>query len=94
MQHLLWRLIRMRCFLNGLQEVGVEHHSYLWLQRWEWLTNTRGPCTDTTCGPIHLKGTTEEGTMTEHHLLVLSHPREHTLPAAAIAKCSGQYPHA
>ena len=34
--------------------------------------------TKITCSPIHLKGTTEEGIVTEHHVLVLSHPREHT----------------
>ena len=36
----------------------------------------------------------EEGTVTEHYLLVLSHPWEHTRPAAATAKRSKQYPHA
>ena len=47
---------------------------------------------DTTCSPIHLKVTTEEGIVTEHELLVLSQPWEHTRPAAAIAKCSGWCP--
>ena len=42
-QHLLWELSRKRCFLHGLQEVGANHHSYLWLQRWEWPATTRGP---------------------------------------------------
>ena len=66
----------------------------IWLQRWEWLATAKGPRTDTTCRPIHLKGTTEEGMLTKHHPLVLSHPWEHTHPAAATAKCSGQYLHA
>ena len=43
--------------------------------------------------PVTSEGTTEEGTVTEYHLLSLSHPWEHTLPAAATAKCSRQCPH-
>ena len=73
MQHLLWGLSRTRSFLHGLQEAGANHCSYLWLQRWEWLATAKGPRTDTTCRPIHLKGTTEEGIVTEHQLLVLLH---------------------
>ena len=49
----------------------------------------QAPCKGTTCSPSHLKGTTEKGTVTKHHLLVFSHPWEHTCPAAATARCSG-----
>ena len=73
---------------------GANHQSYLWLQRWEWPATTGGPWTDTTCSPIHLKGTTEEGIVTKRLLLVFSHPWENSGPAAATAKCSGKYPHA
>ena len=41
---------------------------------------------------IHLKGITEEGIVTKHHLLVLLNPWEHTHPVVVTAKCSGQYP--
>ena len=40
------------------------------------------------------EGTTEEGTVTEYHLLWLSNPWDHTSPAAATAKYSGQCPDA
>ena len=43
----------------------------------------------TTYGPSHLKDTTEEGTVTKHHLLLLSLPWELTHPATATVKCSG-----
>ena len=46
-----------------------------------------------TCSPIHLKGTTKEDIVTKHHLLVFSHPWEHTHTAVAIAKHSRQYAH-
>ena len=44
--------------------------------------------------PTTSEGTTEKDIAMECHLLVLSHPWEHTHPAAAAAKCSGQCPHA
>ena len=94
MKHLLWGLSRMKYFWHGLQEVGAIHCGYLWLQRWDWLATTMHPWTDTTCGPIHLKGTTQEGIVTEHHLLLLLHPQEHTGLAAATTKCSRKYPRA
>ena len=37
--------------------------------------------------------TSEEGIAIKHKLLLLSLPWEHTHPAAATAKHSGQYPH-
>ena len=40
--------------------------------------------------PIISEGTTEEGTATEHHLLLLSLPWELTHPINATAKCSRQ----
>ena len=40
------------------------------------------------------EGTTEEGTVTEYHLLWLSNPWDHTSPAAATAKYTGQCPDA
>ena len=42
--------------------------------------------------PVTSEGTTDEGIMTEHHLLLVLHPWEHTGPAAATAECSGQCP--
>ena len=42
MQHLLRGLSGTGCFLQGLQEVGANCHSYLWLQRGEWLATTLG----------------------------------------------------
>ena len=65
--------------LSLIPEVGVAHY------HWRYLNKNH---------PNHLKGTTEEGTVTEYHLLVLSHPQEHTRPAAATAKHSRQYPYA
>ena len=35
-------LSRTRCFLQGLQVAGANLCSYLWLQRWEWPTTTKG----------------------------------------------------
>ena len=35
------------------------------------------------------EGTTEEGIVTKHHLMLLSLPWELTCPAAATTKCSG-----
>lgn len=43
--------------------------------------------------PVTSEGTTEEGIVTEHHLLLLLHPWEHTRPAAATAKPLGHCPH-
>ena len=67
--------------LSLIREVGVAHC------HWRYLNKI-------TCSPIHLKGTTKKGIVTEHHLLVLLHPWEHTRPAAATAKHSRQYLHA
>ena len=53
-----------------------------------------GICKQTTFSPIHLKGTTEEGIVIEHHMLVLLYPWEHSRLAAATDKCSRQCPHA
>ena len=44
--------------------------------------------------PTTSEGTTEEDTVTKHHLLLLSLPWEHTRPSAATAKRSGQCPDA
>ena len=44
--------------------------------------------------PCTSEVTTEEGIVTENHLLLFSLSWEHTRPAAATAKCSGQCPHA
>ena len=66
--------------LSLIPEMGVAHC------HWRYLNKI-------TCSSIHLKGATEEGIVTEHHLLVLSHLQECTCPAAATARCSGTYPH-
>ena len=94
MQHLLWGLSRTRCFLHGLQEAGANHCSYLWLQRWECPAPLAVHEQTPLSAPFTSRVPQEEGTVTEHHLLVLSYLWEHTRPAAATAKCSGQYPHA
>ena len=44
--------------------------------------------------PLAAPITSEKGTAIEHYLLLLLLPWELTHPAAATAKCSGQYPHA
>ena len=44
--------------------------------------------------PTTSEGTAEKDIVTEHHLLLLLHPWEHTHPAAATAKHSRQCPHA
>lgn len=47
------------------------------------------------CDPSHLRGwqkRKKEGTATKHHMLLLSLPWEHSLPAAATAKRSGWWP--
>ena len=67
--------------LSLTPEVGVAHC------HWSYLNKNH-------LQPHSPKGTTEEGIVTEYHLLVLSHPREHTRLAAATAKCSRLYPYA
>ena len=42
--------------------------------------------------PIISEGNTEKEILMEHHLLLLLLPWEHTFPASATAKCSGQCP--
>ena len=44
--------------------------------------------------PTTSEGTTEKDIVMEYHLLLLSFPWEHTCPAAAAAKHSGQFPDA
>ena len=44
--------------------------------------------------PITSESITEKDTLTEHHLMLLSLPWEHTCPAAATIKHSGQCPDA
>ena len=41
--HLLHRLSMTGHLLHGLQVEGANHRSHLKLQRWAWLTTTRGP---------------------------------------------------
>ena len=48
------------------------------IQEWVWPTAIGDIWIKITYSPIHLKGTTEEGTVTKHHLLVLLHPQEYT----------------
>ena len=93
MQHLLQGLSKTRCFWHGLWEVGTNHRSYLWLQRWERLATTWVHEQTPLAAPFISRATTEEGIATEHHLLVLLYPWEHTHPAATTAKHSRQYPH-
>ena len=94
MQHLLCRLSRTGCFLHGLQVVG---------QTTAVISDSKGghgplplgiPEQESCVVPTTSEGTTEEDTATEHHQLLLSLPWEHTSPAAATAKCSGQCPEA
>ena len=90
-QHLLHVLSGTGCFLRGLQG---------WGQTTTVISDSRGGCgchlqgsmNSTTCSLNHFKGTTEEGFVTEHHLL-LSLSWEHTCLAAANAKSSGHCPH-
>ena len=79
MQHLLHELSTMGCFLCGLQVVGENHHS---------ISDCRGGHSPPPLGvceqaPITSEGTTEEGIVTEHHLLLLSLLWECTHPATA-----------
>ena len=66
--------------LSLIPEVGMAHC------HWRYLNKNH-------LQPHSLKGTTEEGIVTEHHLSVLSNLWEHTCPAAATAKYSRQSPH-
>ena len=66
--------------LSLIPEVGIAHC------HWRYLNKNH-------LQPQSPKGHHRGGIVTKHHLLVLSHPQEHTCPAAATAKCSGQYPH-
>ena len=67
--------------LSLIPEVGMAHIP------WGYLNKNH-------LQPHSPQGTIEEGIVTEHHLLVLLHPWEHTLWAAATAKHSRYYSHA
>ena len=72
--------------LHGLKVAGANLSSHLRHQRWAWPTTTQG-CEQKTSAA---RGTSEvgkeEGTVTEHHPLLLSLPWEYICPAAATAK--------
>ena len=74
-QHLLHGLSRTGFFLCGLQLVGANHHSYLWLQSWTWPATTRDPWTGTTCRPKHLRGGNYNQALP---VVALTHLRTHT----------------
>ena len=66
------------------------------------ITDSRGGCGPPPLGipeqtalaaPITSEGNTEEGIVTEHHLLLLSLSWEHTYPATTTARYSKEYPH-
>ena len=94
MQHLLW----------GLSTWGASCMVYRWQGQTAMLiSDSRGrrglPPLGVRehlprAGPKTSEGTTEEGTVTEHHLLLLSFSWEHTCPAASTAKHSRQCTHA
>ena len=94
MQHLLCGLSGTGCLLDGLQ---------LARQTTTVITDSRGGCGLSPLEdreqappvvPITSEGTTEEGIVTKHHPLLLSHPWEQTGPTAATAEHSGQCPQA
>ena len=95
MQHLLRGLSGKGCFLHGLQaeggkppqlflipEVGVAYHHWGYLNK-----NHLQPLTTS-------EGTTEKDNVTDHHLIFLLLPWEHTRPSVVTAKHSGQCPDA
>ena len=81
-----WRL------LHNLQVVGTNHSSHFRNQREDGLPPL-GVCEQAPpAAPVTSEVGKKEGTETEHHPLMLSHPWKHTHPAAATAKCSRQCP--
>ena len=75
----------------------------LWKQTTTFIPDSRGgygplplwiPEQKLLVAPANSEGTTEKNIMKEYHLMLLSLPWEHNLPAAATAKCSGQCPDA
>ena len=74
MQHCLCGLSGKGCCLCGLQVAGANHHSYLSSRGGHGLlplgVHEQAPLQHTN----HLKGTTEEGIVTKHHLLLLLLP--------------------
>ena len=85
MQHLLWGLSGMGCFLHGIQVAG---------QTTTVITDSRGrqgllPLGAPEQAPLAAPIPSEEGTAIKHYLLGLSLPWELTHPAAATATCSG-----
>ena len=86
-------LSTMRCLLHDLQVAGRNHSSYLRNQRGCGLPPL-GMCEQASPGaPVTSEVVKKKGTATKHHPCLVSHPWEHTHPAAATAKVSGQRPH-
>ena len=73
-------------FLHDLQAVGTNHSSHLRNQRGAWPATTRGLWTGSTCSPSHLRCWQKRGHCNQAPLM-FSFTWEHTLPAAANAKC-------
>ena len=94
MQHLLRGLSSTGCFLPGLLVAGA-NHTVISDSRCRHGPPPLGiPEREPLAAPATSEGTTEEDIAMEHHLLLLSLPaREHTCPAVATAKLSGQCPH-
>ena len=94
MQHLLWGLSKRRCLFCMIYRRRGQTTTVIPGSRGGSGLLPLGAHEQAHLQPNHLKGTTEEGIVIKHHLLVLSNPWEHTRPAAVSAECSGQYPHA
>ena len=88
-------LSKNKCLLWGLQVVGTNHGSHLREQRGHGSPPVGVSEQAPTVAPVTSEATKEEGTTTEHHLLLLSQPWEHIRSAAATAtaKCSGHQLH-
>ena len=95
MQHLLRGLSGTGCFLCGLQVLGQTPAVISDSRGWHGPPPPLGiPEQKSFAAPTTSEGTTEKDIVIEHHLLLLLLPWEHTQPAVATAKHSGQCPDA
>ena len=62
------------CFLHGLQVVGANQHSYLWLQRWLWPSTPWVHEKSSPAAPVTSEVPTVEDTAIEHNLGLHSVP--------------------
>ena len=82
----------MWCLLHDLQVAGTDHGGHLRGQREVWPATTGGLRMGSTGGPSHFMGQRKRGHCNQAPHVIILTPWEHTHPAAATAKRSGQLP--